>query len=558
MKTLKFLLILVVLTLITISCSSTDDSGSAEPAAPPEQAAETAVETTDIVVEEDTAVPEQSTNVTRSADGMEMVYIPAGEFMMGDDASAFQPEKPGHQVYLDEYWVDQNEVSNAQYRLCVEAGVCTTPTAWDNPGFNGERQPALVTWSGAQDYCGWANGRLPTEAEWEKAARGTDGRLWPWGNTFEDGRANLNGDADGYGFTAPVGMFPDGVSPYDVQDMAGNAAEWVADWYDADYYKVAAYENPTGPAGGEQKVIRSVPANGGGGPEKCRTVARYQSPPEHPRWVYGFRCVLTVLLEETAVTELEPATPPEPPAAEATDVEEEDGEETAVSNTGQFTEFGNLTSYRTHIVVREEESVDWIDITTETIFEPFAYHQILTRYNGEQQTGAMEMFIVEETIWTNMSVMGDNWTKTVIDEEEAADWQNILGAADEMGIEPFPYDESITYLPGQYPLPTYEGSLTPAGTEMVNGVQCQKYLLDSEHDYTVDLPAPLGTTHTTIQGDGEVWIAAQDGLPPVIIHAVVQVVEINELENGMITETIKQIEYDITDINPTLTIEAPE
>jgi len=239
--------------------------------------------------------PEDDSVIQRAVDGMTMLRIEAGEFQMGDDESAFRVERPAHLVQLDEYWMDQSEVSNAQYRLCVDTEACVAPSSWENPDFNADDQPALVTWGQAEDYCQWVDGRLPTEAEWEKGARGTDGRKWPWGNEFQHGLASLSGDSDGYGFTAPVGSFPAGASPYGLLDMAGNAAEWVADWYDADYYATSPSRNPAGPSSGEQKVLRSSISNAGGGPEKCRCTARYPADPEHPVWTYGFRCVSTAV-----------------------------------------------------------------------------------------------------------------------------------------------------------------------------------------------------------------------------------------------------------------------
>jgi formylglycine-generating enzyme required for sulfatase activity len=231
----------------------------------------------------------------RSIDGMEMIQIEAGEFLMGDDDSHFPSERPAHLVTLDEYWIDRLEVSNAQYGLCLEAGVCNEPKPWLDSNLSGVDQPALVTWEGARTYCEWAGARLPTEAEWEKAVRGTDGRLWPWGDEFEANLANLSGDEDGYKYTSPVGAMEKDLSPYGLLDGAGNASEWVADWFDDGYYGRSPAKNPTGPGSGTQRVFRSTIANGGGGPEKCRTVARYAG---NPTWEYGFRCASTEKPEE--------------------------------------------------------------------------------------------------------------------------------------------------------------------------------------------------------------------------------------------------------------------
>jgi eukaryotic-like serine/threonine-protein kinase len=196
------------------------------------------------------------------ADGMVLVYVPAGEFLMGsEDEDAWDDEKPEHLVYLDAYWIYQTEVTNRQYNQCIQAEVCSK-TWHENP--DDDYPVTSVFRRDGRKYCEWAGGRLPTEAEWEKAARGTDGRNYPWGNepvTGEHGNfCDVNCDEewgypdttqdDGYSQTAPVGSYPLGASPYGALDMAGNVWEWVADGYDRDYYSTAPYRNPQGPKGG--------------------------------------------------------------------------------------------------------------------------------------------------------------------------------------------------------------------------------------------------------------------------------------------------------------------
>jgi len=189
-----------------------------------------------------------------SVDGMPQVYIPAGTFHMGGfDVRAAPDEFPAHDVTLDAYWMDQLEVTNAMYRSCVSAGACTLPQNFGtarkgdyyyNPEFR-DYPVVYVTWGQAKTYCEWAGRRLPTEAEWERAARGDDMRTFPWGEDKPDYRfANFNMLVTD---TSRVGSYPLGASPFGVLDMAGNVAEWTSDFYNPTYYSNTELINPAGP-----------------------------------------------------------------------------------------------------------------------------------------------------------------------------------------------------------------------------------------------------------------------------------------------------------------------
>jgi len=189
--------------------------------------------------------PPSGWSSSESAPPPGMVQVPAGEFFMGCnekvDTECFDNEKPGRTVNLPGFSIDKTEVSVADYKKCMDAGKCTQPDTGSmcNWGVNGRKNHPVncVDWAQAKAFCKWVGKRLPTEAEWEKAARGTDGRVYPWGNRWEGKKANVEGEYDGPGYTvtAPVGSFADGASRYGALDMAGNVWEWTADWSDKEH-----------------------------------------------------------------------------------------------------------------------------------------------------------------------------------------------------------------------------------------------------------------------------------------------------------------------------------
>jgi formylglycine-generating enzyme required for sulfatase activity len=236
--------------------------------------------------------------ITSPVDGMLQVYVPAGEFLMGShidaDRNAVRDEKPQRTVRVDAFWIDRTEVTNAAYALCVEDNQCPPPrqlhsttrtTYYADPQF-ADYPVIYVSWYDARTYCQWVQRRLPTEAEWEKAARGTAGQIYPWPTVPLEGSL-LNFD-NRIGDTTAVGRYFAGASPYGALDLAGNVWEWVADWYRSDYYATAPDANPLGPEVGSLKTYR-----GGAWDEpgwSVRAATRASGIPDQVYPDVGFRC----------------------------------------------------------------------------------------------------------------------------------------------------------------------------------------------------------------------------------------------------------------------------
>lgn len=242
--------------LFLSACQSAPQTTEAVLTSTPVPLTETATPTASISTK--TAAPN---NIRISAkDGMTQMHIPAGTFYMGGmDVYRENDEQPAREIALDAFWMDQVEVTNGMYNLCVQASICQPPREArsdnrENYFGNSEFQDypvVYVTWHDADVYCQWAERRLPSEAEWERAARGDDKRNYPWGdelpNEYTANFMNLVGD------TSRVGSYAEGASPFGVLDMAGNVWEWVSDRYRPDYYSKAPSANPPGPA--EEEVF---------------------------------------------------------------------------------------------------------------------------------------------------------------------------------------------------------------------------------------------------------------------------------------------------------------
>lgn len=237
-------------------------------------------------------------NFHRSIDGMDLIYIPGGESWEGSgewDHEYKADETPEHKVTLSAFYIDRTEVTNSMYAKCVNAGACVIPSSIEvNPRYydlNYANYPVVyLTWQSAMDYCAWIGGRLPTEAEWEKAARGTSRRKYPWKEGYPSA-VNVNA-ANSVGDTTPVGSYLLGESYYGVLDMAGNVREWVYDWYSSTSFVESTYIDPVGPAAGTDKVLK-------GGSyydtyEHMRVADRLFHDPNSIGINRGFRCVIPI------------------------------------------------------------------------------------------------------------------------------------------------------------------------------------------------------------------------------------------------------------------------
>jgi formylglycine-generating enzyme required for sulfatase activity len=306
--------VLVVIALIAILSSDTPQAVAEDPATtftlqPATESSTNVPSPAPSQAPSETALPALGVGSTMDSptDGMRLMYVPESEFNMGagaGDPDASNTEKPQHTVILDPFRIDQTEVTNRMYRQCVNAGACPAPARsmeFDDPNMI-DHPVVWVDWQAAATYCTWAGRRLPTEAEWEKAARGTDGRTFPWGSfpiaghlvNFAD--RNLDEDwadpsiDDGHEYSAPVGSYPAGASPYGALDMAGNVWEWVNDWFDPAYYLDSVTNNPDGPFSSPTGTHSVRGGSFLSNARNLRAAYRYGYSPNTAAADLGFRC----------------------------------------------------------------------------------------------------------------------------------------------------------------------------------------------------------------------------------------------------------------------------
>jgi len=245
------------------------------------------------------SAPQRMAKKITGKDGAPMVLIPEGEFLMGSDQEEDDTEQPQHRVFLDAFYMDQYEVTTSRYGGFMRTSRREAPGSWKIAQQVGNREKPVikVDWHDANAYCVHYGKRLPTEAEWEKAARGTDGRIYPWGNDAPTRQhANFSQDIPDdrkyYSELVAVGSREAGKSPYEVHDMAGNVWEWAADWYDEEYYQQSPERNPQGPSSGKFRVVRGGAWNNE--PYGIRSALRFLFPPSIPNASIGFRCAQDV------------------------------------------------------------------------------------------------------------------------------------------------------------------------------------------------------------------------------------------------------------------------
>lgn len=297
MKRLLFLIsTIAILSMLIVACSGNAGPGAAgivatqPPAATEPAATELATDIPADVVPIDLAGPAMEVGSKYTyIDGSILAAVPGGPFLMGNNNMGDTPEK---EVTLGDFWIYSSEVTNAQFALCVSTGQCAPPDPEKNPEFSNYRFVNLpvvgVNYEQAANYCEFVHGRLPTEAEWEKAARGPDGNVFPWGDAAPT--CDLLNFNFCKGKTQNIASYPDGVSFYGVFDMAGNVREWAADWYSPSYYKDGPSEDPLGPDLGEKRVVRST--SFADGADASAAAHRFSLKPIESLPDLGFRCVV--------------------------------------------------------------------------------------------------------------------------------------------------------------------------------------------------------------------------------------------------------------------------